>query len=56
MEKGQSVLYVRLQKVLYGCLRNALLFYPKLVVDLESQRFGINPYDPCIANKMVNGK
>ena len=34
-------------------LRPALLFYRKLVKDLEEYGFEINPYDPCIANKTV---
>jgi hypothetical protein len=54
--KDQPVLYVKLQKALYGCLRSALLFYLKFVGDIESQGFTINPYDPCIANKVINGK
>ena len=29
-ETGNPVLYVRLQKALYGCLKSALLFYEKL--------------------------
>jgi hypothetical protein len=33
-----------------------LLFYQKLVGDLEKKRFILNPYDPCVANKIVNGK
>ncbi len=32
-----------------------MLFYLKLVADLEGRRFRINPYDPCVANKMING-
>jgi hypothetical protein len=31
LEKGKSVLYLQLQKVLYGMMKNALLFYRKLV-------------------------
>ena len=53
--KGEPVLYVTLQKALYGCLRSALLFYLKLVADLEGRGFRLNSYDPCVANKMVNG-
>ena len=53
---GKPVLYVRLQKELYGCLKSALLFYEKLVGNLEAYRFRINPYDPCVANKMIGGK
>ena len=33
--KGQPVLYVQLEKVLYGMMKNALLFYQKLVTDLQ---------------------
>ena len=36
-------------------LRSALLFYRKLVKDLKEYGFEINPYDPCVAKKMVNG-
>ena len=36
-------------------LRTALLFYKRLRIDLENMGFVINPYDPCVANKMVNG-
>jgi hypothetical protein len=32
--KNQPVLYVKLQKALYGCLRSALLFYLKFVGDI----------------------
>jgi hypothetical protein len=49
-------LYVKLQKVLYGCLRSALLFYLKLVENLESDGFEIDPYDPCLAKNIANEK
>ena len=49
------MLYVRLRKALYGMLRAALLFYKILRNDLENIGFEINPYDPCVANKMVSG-
>ena len=49
------MLYVRLSKALYGMLRAALLFYKRLRSDLENMGFEVNPYDPCVANKMVNG-
>ena len=55
-ETVKPVLYVRLQKSLYGCLKRALLFYEKLVGDLEAYGFRINPYDPCVAKNMVGGK
>jgi hypothetical protein len=49
---NQPILYVKLQKAVYGCMRSALLFYQKLVGDFESQGFELNHYDPCVANKM----
>ena len=55
-ETVKAVLYVRLQKALYGCLKIALLFYEKLVGNLEAYGFRVNPYDQCVANKMVGGK
>ena len=33
-----------------------MLFYEKLVGDLEAYVFKINPYDPCVAKNMVGGK
>ena len=36
-------------------LRAALLFYRKLRADLEDMGFEVNPYDPCVANEIVNG-
>jgi hypothetical protein len=54
--KNQPVLYVELQKALYGCLPSALLFYLKFVGDIESKGFELNPYDPCVANKVIHEK
>jgi hypothetical protein len=56
MEGNQKVLYVHITKAIYGLPESAMLFYKKLVVDLMKYGFRVNPYDPCVANKMVNGK
>jgi hypothetical protein len=53
--KGSAILYVKMQKAIYGLLRSALHFYKKLVSDLESTGFKVNPYEPCVADKTVNG-
>ena len=53
--KGVPMLYVRLSKALYGMLRAALLFYKKLRGDLEDMELEVNPYDPCVSNKIING-
>jgi hypothetical protein len=55
-KKGTAILYIKMQKALYGLLRSALLFYKKLVANLESDGFMLNPYDPCVANKVVDRK
>jgi hypothetical protein len=54
--KNQPVLYVKLQKALNGCLRSALLFYLKFDGDIELRGFTLNSYDPCVANRVINGK
>ena len=36
-------------------MKSALLFYRKLVADLCSIGFTINPCDPFVANKMIDG-
>ena len=55
-KEGEPILYVRMNKALYGLLKSALDFYNKLRGDLEKNGFVVNPYDPCVANKIVNGK
>ena len=55
-ETGKAVLYIRLQKVLYGYLKIALLFYKKSVGYLEAYGFRINQYKSIVANMMVGGK
>jgi hypothetical protein len=54
-QKGKPILYVQLEKAVYGMMKSALLFYQKLVADLTSLGFTTNTYDPCIANKIVDG-
>ncbi len=50
--KGTTILYVKMQKAI-RIPRSALLFYNKLVANLESDGFVLNPYDSCVANKVV---
>ena len=54
--KGTPVLYVKMKKAMYGRLKSALLFYRLLVSDLSNNGFVLNPYDPCVANKMIDGQ
>jgi len=53
--KINTMMYVQMNKVLYGLLQSALLFYNKLRKDLEGYDFKIKPNDPCVANATKNG-
>jgi len=54
-ENGKKVLYLRLLKALYGCMQSALLWYKTFMTRLVDMGFTLNKYDPCVANKVVNG-
>ena len=54
-KNGKKVLYLIVSKAIYGMIQSPFLWYSKLKKDLEEYGFVINPYDPCVANKMVNG-
>ena len=54
-EKGRKVIYVVVLRAIYGMLEAALLWYKKFRSDLEEKGFKFNPYDPCVANRMING-
>ena len=55
-ENGRRILYVAMSKALYGMLDSAILYYKKFRRDIEEQGYEVNPYDPCVANKMIDGK
>ena len=55
-ERGKKVIYLRLLKALYGCVQSALLWYQLITSKLVEMGFELNPYDECVANKMINGK
>ena len=54
-KRQEKVIYLHVIRALCGMLESAMLFYKKLVSDLQGYGFELNPYDPCVANKMVNG-
>ncbi|CAJ1968219.1 unnamed protein product [Cylindrotheca closterium] len=47
LENRKQVIYVRVLR---------LLFYNQFQSDLEAKGFVFNPYDPCVANKVVDEK
>jgi hypothetical protein len=55
-KKGTKQLIVQCQNAIYGTMVASLLYYRKFRKSLLSVGFEFNPYDPCVANKMVDGK
>jgi Reverse transcriptase (RNA-dependent DNA polymerase) len=55
LENRKKVLYVEVLKAVYGMLEAALLWYKTFRKDLEDIGFIFNPYDPCVANRKVQG-
>ena len=55
-ENGKKVLYVQILMALYGMIESALLWYTLYVEVLHKEGFEINPYDRCVANKVINDK
>ena len=53
---GKKILYVKVLRAIYGCIESALLWYELYVKTLKGMGFKLNPYDRCVANKIINGK
>jgi hypothetical protein len=53
---GQKALIVECLNAMYGTMVAALLYYKKFVKNLVNHGFKLNPYDGCVANKIVKGK
>ena len=49
--KRKPLMYLKMNKALYGMIQSALLFYKNLVKDLEDYGFETNDYDRCVAKK-----
>jgi hypothetical protein len=55
-KKGNKQLMLQCQNALYGTMVASLLYYWKFVKSLMDIDFIINPYDPCVANRMIEGE
>ena len=55
-ENGVKTLYLLVLRSIYGCIQAAMLWYELYTEELVNIGFKINPYDKCVANKMVKGK
>jgi hypothetical protein len=55
-KEGNKQLLVQCQNALYGTMIASLLYYWKCVESLTDIDFTINPYDTCVANKIIEGE
>jgi hypothetical protein len=55
-KKMMKQLLVQYQNALHGTMVASLLYYRKFVKSLTDVGFIINPYDPCVVNKIIEGK
>ena len=55
-QKGVKQLLVQCQNALYGTMVASLIYYRKFTKSLTDIGFKINPYDLCVANKIIDGQ
>jgi hypothetical protein len=55
-KKGNKLLLVQCENALHGTMVASLLYYRKFVKILTDIDFIINPYDPCVANRIIEGE
>ena len=53
-EKGKKVLYVLILKAVYVMIESALIWYDFFSTTLSDLGFKLNPYEICIANKLID--
>ena len=54
IRNGEAMLYTRIIKALYGCLKYGLLFWRNITEFLTQLVWSIHLYDTCISNKIIN--
>ena len=52
-EHDKPVLYLRLARALYGCVKSAMLWYQLFTTTRKSLGFKLNPYYTCVANATI---
>jgi hypothetical protein len=55
-KKGHILLLCRCLNAIYGTVIAGLLYYRKFKKTVEGNDFTLNPYDPCVANRVVEHK
>ncbi len=55
-KQGRKQLLVKCLNAIYGTMVASPLYYPKFTRSLKNQGYVMNPYDPCVWNKMIEKK
>ncbi len=55
-KQGRKQLLVECLNTIYGMMVASLLYYCKFTRSLKNQGYVMNPYDPCVWNKMIKKK
>ena len=55
-KRGNKQLLVECTNAIYGTMVAGLLYYRKFATSLKDRGFEMNPYDPCVWNKIIAGK
>ena len=55
-EQGKKVLYLKLLRAIYSCIKSALQWYNLYTQTLKAEGYILGEYDICVANKNINGK
>jgi hypothetical protein len=55
-KSGKKLIYLKLDKAMYGTLRAARIFWEHLTKLLKENGFKANAYDTCVMNKIIDGQ
>jgi hypothetical protein len=55
-KQGRKQLLLECLNVIYGMMVASLLYYHKFTRSLKNQGYVMNPYNPCVWNKMIKKK
>ena len=53
--RGNKQILVECLNALYGTMVASLLYYQKFTTSLKENGYKVNPYDPCVWNKSIDG-
>ena len=53
--KGIKKLITQFMNTIYGTMVEIILYYCKFCKTLKLNKFKMNPYDTCVANRLENG-